>query len=285
MTVEVRPITDPDTEAAATFLHERLNQRVSASEWLRAIRVPWSVDAPNHGFMLLTDGAVVGVYLAFYSQRLIAGRAERFCNLGAWCVRPEYRFHSARLLKALLAQDGYHFTDLSPSGNVVPLNSRLKFRFLDTATALVPNLPWPTWPGRCRISADRAVIEKSLSGPELDVFRDHARAGAAHHLLLRIGDESCYVIYRRDRRKRLPLFASILHVSDPSVFRRCTGALARYLLLRSGVLVTLMELRTVGDRPRASVLLRSPRRKMYRSGHLEPDQIDDLYSELACVPW
>ena len=30
----------------------------------------------------------------------------------------EHRFHSLRLLKALLAQDGYHFTDLSPSGNV-----------------------------------------------------------------------------------------------------------------------------------------------------------------------
>jgi len=25
--------------------------------------------------------------------------------------------------------------------------------------------------------------------------------------------------------------------------------------------------------------------KMYRSASLEPDQIDDLYSELVCVPW
>ena len=40
-------------------------------------------------------------------------------------------------------QDGYHFTDLSPSGNVVALNRRLGFTQLDTATALVPNLPWP----------------------------------------------------------------------------------------------------------------------------------------------
>ena len=76
--------------------------------------VPWKVDAPNHGFMLRDGQRVVGVQLAFYSERLVAGRAERFCNLGAWCVLPEYRFHSIRLLMAVLAQDGYHFTSLSP---------------------------------------------------------------------------------------------------------------------------------------------------------------------------
>ena len=82
------------------------------------VAVPWKADAPNHGFMLRDGQRVVGVYLAFYSERVIAGRVERFCNLGAWCVLPEFRFHSVRLLKALLAQDGYHFTDLSPSEKV-----------------------------------------------------------------------------------------------------------------------------------------------------------------------
>jgi hypothetical protein len=32
-------------------------------------------------------------------------------------------------------------------------------------------------------------------------------------------------------------------------------------------------------------MLSSPRPKMYRSATLEPSQIDDLYSELECVPW
>ena len=53
--------------------------------------LPWKVDAPNHGFMLRDGQRVVGAYLAFYSERLIAGRMERFCNLGAWYVLPEYR--------------------------------------------------------------------------------------------------------------------------------------------------------------------------------------------------
>lgn len=285
MAITVRPITDADRRPVAAFLHAHLSDRITADAWARYLVVPWKVDAPNHGFQLLDGDAVVGVYLAFYSERTIDGRPVRFCNLGAWCVRSEYRFAGIRLLKALLAQEGYHFTDLSPSGNVVPLNSRLKFRFLDTTTALVPNLPWPSWPRRRAISSDPAVIEATLTGPELSLYRDHVEAAAARHLVLTRGSESCYVIFRKDRRKNLPLFASILYVSNPDLFRAMARRVARHLLVRHGAAVTLAELRVVGYRPRFSVLQRTPRRKMFKSPHLTPDQVDYLYSELVCVAW
>src|SRR5262249_333461 len=138
MAIQVSPITDSDVLGVAKFLHVHLNAGVSIESWARSLIVPWRVEAPNHGFMLLHNDHIVGVYLAFYSKRIIEGRTENFCNLGAWCVLQGYRFHSMRLLNALLAQKGYHFTDLSPSGNVVPINVRLKFEFFETTTALVP---------------------------------------------------------------------------------------------------------------------------------------------------
>jgi hypothetical protein len=282
MPAELTAITAADVPEVAGFLHANLNPRVP---WARAIAVPWKAGRPNHGFMLRDGHSVAGAYLAFYSERFVDGRMERFCNLAAWCVKPEYRRHSVRLLTALLAQDGYHFTDLSPSGSVVPLNTRLKFRQLDTSTALVPSLPAAAAPSRTRVSEDPGVIEAVLAGPELDIYRDHAQAAAARHLVLIRGQASCYVMFRKVRRKGLPLFAAILHVSDQDVFGRSTAALTRHLLVRHGVLATLAELRVVGRRPRPSVMLPSPRPKMYRSASLEPGQIDDLYSELACVPW
>jgi hypothetical protein len=285
MSVRVNPITDGDAGRVGDFLHANLSRRVSAEHWARSIEVPWAVNRPNAGFMLLDGEAVVGAHLAFYSERVIEGRGERFCNLGAWCVLPEYRFHALRLLRALLAQDGYHFTDLSPSGNVVGVNERLGFRFLDTATAIVPNLPWPSRPGRSVISSDPALIERTLGGTELRLYRDHAATGAARHLVLISGDESCYVIFRKDRRKKLPLFASILHVSNPELFRRMAGPLGRHLLFRHGALATLADDRVVGRRPRLALELPAARRKMFRSSRLEPAQIDYLYSELVCVAW
>jgi hypothetical protein len=284
-TVQVAPLTDADVARAAAFLHAQLNSRISAEAWQRALDVPWSVDRPNAGVMLLDGDAVVGVQLAFYSDRTIDGRRERFCNLGAWCVLPKYRFHSLRLLKALLAQEGYHFTDLSPSGNVPGINSRLKFRQLDTATALIPNIPWPSWPRRAVISSDPELIDRTLTGENLELYRDHLSAGAARHLVLINDDEWCYVVFRKDSRKNLPVFASILHVSNPDLFRRLARPFSRHLLVHHAALATLAEERIVRCRPRPSFRLRSPRRKMFRSADLEPAQIDYLYSELVCVSW
>jgi hypothetical protein len=278
--VELRPITDADVRRAAEFLHANLNSRVAAADWAASVDVPWEVDRPNAGFMLLDGDRVVGAHLALYSERDVAGARERFCNLGAWCVLPEYRFHSLRLLKALLAQDGYHFTDLSPSPAVAALNARLGFRFLDTRTALVPNVPGPG-----RISSDPALIERTLSGRELELYRDHKAAPVARHLLLLRGGEWCYVVFRKDRRKRLPLFASILYVSNPELFRALARPLARHLLLRHGALAMLVEDHVVEHHPRLSFQLRRPRPRMFRSNHLAPEQIDYLYSELVCMRW
>jgi hypothetical protein len=285
MTVLLHPITDADAPRVGAFLHANLNPRVSAEHWARSLRVPWTVDKPNAGFMLVDGDRIVGAHLAFYAEREIDGRPERFCNLGAWCVLPEHRLDGLRLLKALLAQDGYHFTDLSPSGNVVALNRRLKFQALDNSVALVPNLPWPSRPGRDVISSDPALIERTLTGAELALYRDHKGAAAGRHVVLIRGGEWCYVIIRKDRRKRLPVFASVLHVSNPELFRRMARPFARHLLLRHAALATLAESHVVPQRPRLSIVLRPRRQKMFRSPHLQPAQIDYLYSELVCVSW
>ena len=283
--VSVAPIGPGDARRVGAFLHAHLDERVSIDAWARALDPPWRVDRPNAGFMLLDGDALVGAQLAFYADRTIDGRTEPFCNLGAWCVLPEYRFHSLRLLKAALAQEGYHFTDLSPNSQVVRIIGKLGFRFLDTTTALVPNLPWPSLPGRSVISSDPDLIERTLTGRELELYRDHVGTGAAHHLVLVRGDEWCYVIFRRDRRKQLPLFVTVLHVSNPGLFRRMARPLCRHMLLHHHAAATLGEHRNLGYRPRFGLTLETERRKMFRSATLEPAQIDDLYSELVCVPW
>ena len=283
--VRIAPIGAADRLRVAAFLHANLNERVSTEQWAGAIDVPWQADPPNSGFMLLDGPEVVGVQLAFYAERTIDNRRERFCNLGAWCVLPRYRVQGLRLLRAVLSQDGYHFTDLSPSGSVVEINTRLGFRFLDTATRLVPNIPWPTVPGRVVISSDPELIERTLTGRELRLYRDHATTRAARHIVLIRGDESCYVIFRKDRWKRVRAFASVLYVDNPRLYRELARPLARHLLIHHGAVGTLAETRVIGYRPRLGLAIRSPRRKMFLSRDLDPARVDYLYSELACVAW
>ncbi len=280
----VAPIRDEDVRDVGDFLHRHLNGRLSGEQWARSATPTWRVDAPNHGFLLRQGEALVGVYLAFYSERAVDGGTRKVCNLAAWCVLEEHRAHGVRLARAMLRQKGYDFVDLSPSGNVVDLNTRMGFEFLDTATALVPNLPLPSRPG-VRLLTRPADIERTLCDRDLAVYRDHRNARAAWHFVVTVGEQSCYVVARRDRRKGLPVFATLLHVSDPAVLARAGHAPYRHLLLRHRTLVTLAEHRVAGRPPRLSRPQRSPRRRMFRSEQTAPAAVDYLYSELTCVPW
>lgn len=279
--VELSPIMDDDVAGVAAFLHANLNDRVP---WEQACStVPWKVDAPNYGFMLWDGRRVVGALLALYSERLVNGRVERFCNMGSWCVLPEFRSRSMSLLQALLAQEDYHFTVLTADVQPQEILAWWGFRYLDTAAVLIPNLPWPTVPGLTTITSDPAVIERTLTGTELALYIDHAQALAAHHLVLTRGSRHCYVMYRRSRYKDQPV-AMLLHVSNPDLLRHAVAPLTRHLLVRHRLLATLAELRTIGRKPPLALSLTNwP--KMFRSASLEPGQIDDLYSELVCVPW
>ena len=285
--MSIRPIDNDDLRDVAEFFHAHLNNRVPGTAWVDAFTPRWTCEQPNHGFMLVDDiGEVVGAYGALYSERTVDGRRERVCNLAAWCVREDQRFHSLRLLKALLAQDGYTFTDLSPSGNVVPLNIRLGFTELDTTTVIVPTLPWPMR-GGVRVSSDPDVVRETLTSDQLDLYRDHAGLAAARHIVVIEGDRWCWVVFRMDRRKKLPpVFASILHVSDRALFRRRIRAIGSHLLLHHRAVAMLAEHRVTGPLPvRPTFTLGSPRKKMFASSTMSADDVDYFYSELMCVSW
>jgi hypothetical protein len=90
-------------------------------------------------------------------------------------------------------------------------------------------------------------------------------------------------MYRQSEYRDWPI-AQILHVSDRDLFHRALIPLTRHLLIHHRLVATLAELRIIKFEPRLS-LSRKGGPKMYRSDGLAPEQIDYLYSELACVPW
>ena len=282
--VELQPIAGTDLPEVARFLHDELDPRVSTRRWAVEIRPTWAVDQPNHGFLLRHRGDVVGAHLAFYSERLAGGATQRFCNLAAWCVAEPYRSHAIRLLRALLRQPNYHFTDLSPSAGVQTLNERLGFVALDTTTVVVPNLPRPARSRRIRVVSRHEEIVETLSGEDLMRYLDHADAAAAHHAVIVQDAAVCHVVYRRVRRKSLPLFAALLYVGNGELFLDAAPHLFRHLLLRHAIPATLIEAHVArGAFPGALPV--SGRAKMYRSDTLRADQIDYLYSELTNMRW
>jgi hypothetical protein len=280
--VSVSAVRADDADRVSLFLHTHLNRRVPAAAWTALIHPPWGAVGPNHGYQLLDgNNQTVGVYLAVYSMRESGRRAV--CNLAAFFVVEAHRTQSLRLIRALLGQKGYVFTDLSPSGNVPAMNERLGFRRLNTATRLVLNAPDAA--RGVTVTDSRAILAEILVGRDADVYRDHLRAPAARHALMLHGDCYAYLMYRRDRRKRLPLFASPLYGGgDGDLLEGSWPAVGAHLL-RRGLAATLAEKRVLGFTPRGiGRELVAPRVKMYRGDAGEGD-IDYLYSELTLLQW
>ncbi|WP_375386196.1 hypothetical protein [uncultured Microbacterium sp.] len=283
--VELRPILEADRGDAAAFLHECLNDRVSVADWMRLLSPPWAVEASNSGFQLRAGDRIVGVYAAVYSEREIDGERLRFCNLAAFCVLDDHRAHSFRLLRAILGQQGFEFTDLSPSGNVVALNERMGFERLDSRTTLAVNIPAVGARG-VSLSGDPTVLRATLTGADAAIYRDHRDAAAARHLVVVSGDEYAYLVFRKDRRKRIPVFATPLYAGGSrELLQSAWPRVASHLLLRHGLLATLAEERILGFAPRAGRPLVSPRAKMFRSKIVSAASIDYLYSELTLMEW
>ncbi len=276
----MHPISAAEARDAGLFLQRELNPRVDLTDWMALLQPPWPSVAPNHGYLLRSSaGEIVGVYAAVYSQR----RGILICNLAAFCVLESYRAHSLRLIRALLTQKDVAFTDFSPSGNVVPMNERLGLRHLDASTRLVVNPP--AWSRRARTTTDSTTLERILSGADAEVYRDHREAPACHHFAIIRGDRVGYVVYRRDRRKRMPLFASLLYVGGDRALVEQEWRLVRAHLLRRGLPFTLAERRLLGFARGLGRELAHPRAKMYRGDLPDVATADYLYSELALVRW
>lgn len=284
--VEVEPITEADIPAVAEFLRTTIGPHITTADWIRAMTPNWEVAQPNYGFLLRQHGRVVGAHLALYSERTIDGRVQRFCNLGTWAVAEEHRAAGLRLLRSILRQKDFTFTDLTPNRKIIALNERLGFSRLDTSRVAALNIPWPMWSRRVQLVDDPDEIGELLDGKDLRIYRDHTEAAAARHVVLRNGNRHCYVMFRCDygRIKFRPTFGTILYVGDREVFHRYAPHLYRYLLIHHRLPATLAEIRVVGRRPPRSVSVGSPA-KMYLSSDVDPAQIDDLYSELTCFPY
>lgn len=281
--IRLAPIGAADTDRVAAFLREQMERPWSLDLWRQAIEPVWPDAGPNRGFQLLDGERVVGAYVAYYAERQVGHKTERTCNLGTWAVHPDHRTAGLRLLRELLSQEDCSFTDLTPNPAVQRINAKLGFEPLGTEAVVVPNLPWPPRPGRGTISSDPAVLERELSGSELRSYRDHAAAPTVRHLLLSQGEERCYVALRRDVRRRLPV-CTLLHVGNPALLERMAGTFARHLLLRHRAVAHVAD-GPIAPAYRPRISLRKARSwRTYRSDRLRPDQLDYLYSELACLP-
>lgn len=275
----IEPINDQNLPEFAAFLESNMPVSRSAQDWIAGLQKSWSETRPNYGFLMRDDGPIVGGIGAFYADRIIRGQKERFCNITSWCVLDSHRKYSMQLAMNVVAQEGYHFTDFSPTKVVAGTLQFFKFKSMDEAVVVTPNLPLPFHAGQA--VADPVEIERCLKGEMLKVWKDHAEFSWLRHVIVGKPDDWCHVIYKRAQFKGLPS-ANIIYISNSQTYGRYSSCLSTYFFWQ-GMMTTHIERRMLAKVPKLAAVRVGFNAKQFFSGTLESSDVDYLYSETVAL--
>ncbi len=278
----ITPIQEEHLQEVGRFLHDNLNQRISAAAWIASLTHHWSEVRPNYGMQLRDGSRLVGVLCAIYSDQMIAERMEKFCNPHSWCVLADYRRHSIGLVLSIIKQRGYHYTMLTPNAKVAEIFRQLRFRDLGEQIALFPNIPTFRAARGAVLEARRDMIGSHLPPSVRRDFELHQDIPWLRFLAFGREGDTCLVVYKAGRWKRMRS-ARILHVSDPAAFRRHRSLMTHYLLVREGFVTSSVETRFIRELPPLAHCRSRTQAKLFLSPTLNDSQITDLYSELAAL--
>ena len=149
------------------------NPHITRERWQRLFACTWPVDEPARALVLRDGGRCVGIACTLFSDRVIAGRRERWCNVNSWYVEPAYRAQSLELMAAALSVPCDTMTALTPMGVHLPFYEQMGLQPLESGLRIL--LPNPTRPLRSgfRATRDPQRIADLLDGEERNAFIQH----------------------------------------------------------------------------------------------------------------
>lgn len=279
---DLKPILEQDLGRVALFLHRHMNDRFSAQEWERGLRVSWYQDAPHHGFMLESDGEVVGAICTLYSEQEINGQTRLICNPHTWCVLEPYRGKSVSLILSVIRQKNVHCSMYSPNLAGEEIFAYLGFKPLPRDTRILVNVPTPQLSRKITVddNVDRAI---SRLGPkERKCLEDHREFEWLRFLFYSVNERHGFLIYKKCIYKKLPC-ANLIYSSDKLLFADCWSAIRSELFIKHRIFTTRAEQRLLHEEPGFSFPIGPASAKFYRSETLPPEAFDYTYSELVAL--
>jgi hypothetical protein len=256
-------------------------------DWRRLFFHPWNTNADLPGFVLVQHSRIVGFLGTIFSTRCINGKAEQFCNVSSWIVKPEFRREGISLLLPLLRLRSCTLTNFSPSRTACQIFERLGFRYLDFEARVF--YPPPHMFRMKPVSAysaltDLEAIARVIGDGDRKIMEDHKQFRCGHVLIRdHDGEKSCYCIYTSIIRNSLR-FSHIQYLSNAPVFLEAVDVIGAGIFSLKKTLFMKVDCRLLPRKnvPR-SLRYRVTSPRMYRSETVRPEQIDNLYSELIIL--
>ncbi len=239
-----RPIHEGDWEGVINCLCRGFPGR-GRTYWVQALtrlsQRPAVADFPRYGLALEKSGQIVGVVLTLYSLHRGQEGDEIRCNLSSWSVDTGFRPYAAKLVAALLRQNGVTFTNISPAPATLKANEAIGFR-------LFSNGQFAFFPAFNPVRRSSRVLEARsdlaemalLSESERYTLLEHSALGCLSLICICDGAAFPFVVITRRIRHGLIPCGQIVYCRSLADLGRCAGALGRFLL-RRGIPLCLVD--------------------------------------------
>ncbi len=278
-----RQIGEADIAAVAALLTRGFPNR-NQQFWLHALeqltrRAP-PRGLPKYGYLLESDGAVVGAILLICSTMQAGDAATTRCNLSSWYVEPAFRTYATLLVSHALRHKDVTYLNVSPAPHTRPIIEAQGFsRYSDGVFVAVPMLNGLFGGTQIKVLDARIVPAVSCDPFEQEVLLQHAEHGCIS-VWCATSDRAYPFVFRPRLIKGVIPYAQMIYCHDVADFVRFAGPLGRYLALRGRPLVIIDA---NGPLPGLIGLFRRGSMPKYFKGPQRPRLGDLAYTEYALL--
>jgi len=242
-TLRCRQIEENDVEAVASLLANGFRTH-DRQFWLQAFvqlrRHATPAGLPKYGYLLESDGRVVGAVLLICSL-VRAGEVDApRCNLSSWYVDPAFRAYAPMLVSRALRHKDVTYVNVSPAPHTRPIIEAQGFsRYCDGIFVAMPALSGFLGGEKVKFYDATRTPKVSFDPHDRDVLLQHAALGCVSFWCATPERAYPFVFRRRFVRKIVPC-AQLIYCSDVADFVRFAGPIGR-LLARRGLPFAIID--------------------------------------------
>jgi hypothetical protein len=240
--IRCRQIVDGDIAAVARLLMRGFPNR-NGQFWLHALsqlseRVP-PRDLPKYGYLLETNGEVVGAILLICSTMQVDGAPAPRCNLSSWYVEPAYRAYASLLVSHALRHKEVTYLNVSAAPHTWPIIEAQGFsRYSDGLFICFPALTGRYGAEKVRVFDAKEQPTVAFDPFEQEVLRQHAEHGCTS-LWCATSERAYPFVFRPRLVKGVIACAQLIYCHDIADFARFAGPVGRHLALRGRPIVVV----------------------------------------------
>lgn len=194
-------------------------------------------DLPKYGYLLESDGVVVGAILLICSTVRAGGHLSSRCNLSSWYVDAAYRSYAPLLVSRALAHKNVTYLNVSPAPHTWPIIEAQGFsRYCDGVFVAIPALNGLFAGAVARVFDARTRPAVPFDPSDAEILAHHAALGCIS-VWCATAERAYPLVFRPRRVKTVLPCAQLIYCRDIADFVRFAGPIGRFLAWRGKPLV------------------------------------------------